>query len=100
MIINDNGRLYESEEMLAIAVKSKGELTSYERDVHREFSRLVYSRYVQIRSNTSDNQCHKLSPEEVEKRINMEDICRTYGYSKKESLFYINYARKFIRIIQ
>lgn len=99
MIINDNGRTYDSEFILTVANKDKSERNSYERDQLREFARLAYLRYTNIRSITSGNRCKKIKPEQVLEQLDVNKIQQHYDWSKEEIIFYIKFAKDYISIV-
>lgn len=98
MIISDHGRVYDSEEMQMIASKAKEERDSYERDIHNEFVRLVYLRYVNIRSIISNNMCRKMQPQQVLEELDAEKIKQYYNWTTEEVVFYVKFAKKYISI--
>lgn len=99
MIINDNSNHYDTEEMIKIAQMNKEDRNSIQRDLLNYFSRLVYLRYVNIRSLTSGNKCQKMLPTEVQEKVKPEWIRKYYPYSDQEIDFYISFAEKYLKIV-
>ncbi|EGO2798148.1 hypothetical protein ACSSIR_001377 [Enterococcus faecalis] len=98
MLIEDNGRSYNTEEMLIIA--SKKDRDSIERDIYSSFKRLAYLRYTQVRDVVNDNRCHKLKPSDVKERLDVEKVQKYFDYSREEIFFYIQFATDYLRIVQ
>ncbi|EOH96376.1 hypothetical protein [Enterococcus pallens] len=99
MIIVDGSDSYETEQMIDIAETPKDQRDSIQRDLINYFSRLAYLRYVNIRTLTSINKCEKMTPDEVRERLNIDRIKKYYSYSADEIHFYIDFAKKYIRIV-
>lgn len=85
MILNDNGREYDTEKM-----------DSYSVYTQRLLVRLIYLRYVGIRDLLSDCCCNKVKLVAVRKAIqdekNVNRIKNVFGYTLEEINFYVDYA--------
>lgn len=99
MLIKDNSNTYDSEAMLLIAKKEPSERTSIERDEFNYFCRLVYLRYVNVRSVVSHSKCQKLKPNQVRDQLKPEQVRKYYSFSDDEIHFYIDFAEKYIQIV-
>ncbi|MGX7199212.1 hypothetical protein [Enterococcus nangangensis] len=87
MIINDNGREYDTEKI--------EEYSSYTRNL---IFRLIYLRYVSIRDLLSDSCCNKMRLDAVKKAVleekNIKRIQNVFNYSVDEINFYISFAEE------
>ena len=79
MIINDNGREYDTEKIEEYSFYTQGLI-----------KRLIYVRYVGIRDLLSDNCCSKYKVNQVREALNkdnnVERIKNVFGYSMKGGL--------------
>ncbi|MGH1867189.1 hypothetical protein ABE905_06735 [Enterococcus durans] len=93
MIINDNGREYDTEKI--------EEYSSY---TQRLIKRLIYVRYVGIRDLLSDNCCSKYRVSQVREALtnenNIERIKNVFGYDVEEINYYIDFAEQFIPMVR
>lgn len=93
MIINDNGREYDTEKI--------EEYSSYTQGL---IKRLIYVRYVGIRDLLSDNCCSKYKVNQVREALNkdnnVERIKNIFGYSIEEINYYIDFAEAFIQMVR
>lgn len=93
MILNDNGREYDTEKM-----------DSYSVYTQRLLVRLIYLRYVGIRDLLSDCCCQKVKLVAVRKAIqeekNIDRIKNVFGYTLEEINFYIDYADQNIPMVR
>lgn len=93
MILNDNGREYDTEK-----------IDSYSVYTQRTIRRLIYLRYVGIRDLLSDCCCQKVKLVAVRKAIqeekNIDRVKNVFGYSLEEINFYIDYADQNIPMVR
>lgn len=93
MILNDNGREYDTDK-----------LESYSVYTQRTIRRLIYLRYVGIRDLLSDCCCQKVKLVAVKKAIqeekNVNRIKNVFGYTLEEINFYIDYADQNIPMVR
>lgn len=93
MILNDNGREYDTEK-----------IDSYSVYTQRTIRRLIYLRYVGIRDLLSDCCCQKVKLVAVRKAIqeekNIDRIKNVFGYTLEEINFYIDYADQNIPMVR
>ena len=93
MILNDNGREYDTDK-----------LESYSVYTQRTIRRLIYLRYVGIRDLLSDCCCQKVKLVAVRKAIqeekNVNRIKNVFGYTLEEINFYIDYADENIPMVR
>lgn len=89
MILNDNGREYNTEK-----------ISSYSVYTQRLIVRLIYLRYVGIRDLLSDCCCRKVKLVEIREAIkdekNINRIKETFGYTDEEIIFYVDYTDQHI----
>ncbi|WP_305879160.1 hypothetical protein [Enterococcus faecium] len=89
MIINDNGREYDTEKI--------EEYSSYTQGL---IKRLIYVRYDLL----SDNCCSKYKVNQVREALNkdnnVERIKNVFGYSIEEINYYIDFAEAFIPMVR
>lgn len=93
MILNDNGREYDTEK-----------IDSYSVYTQRTIGRLIYLRYVSIRDLLSPNCCSKMKLLDVKSAIqeekNIDRIKTVFKYSDEEIIFYIDYADENIPMVR
>lgn len=93
MIINDNGREYDTEKI--------EEYSSYTQGL---IKRLIYVRYVGIRDLLSDNCCNKYKVNQLREALNkdnnVERIKKVFGYGIEEINYYIDLAEAFIPMVR
>ncbi|OUK12900.1 hypothetical protein BU183_17695 [Enterococcus faecium] len=93
MIINDNGREYDTEKI--------EEYSSYTQGL---IKRLIYVRYVGIRDLLSDNCCSKYKVNQVREALNKDNnVERIKNGEKKEfnmNSFNIDFAEAFIPMVR
>lgn len=93
MIINDNGREYDTEKI--------EEYSSYTQGL---IKRLIYVRYVGIRDLLSDNCCNKYKVNQLREALNkdnnVERIKKVFGYGIEEINYYIDFAEAFIPMVR
>lgn len=100
MIINDNGRTYRVEELLAHAEGKK----PMDEAVCSEAFRLIYLRYTYIRQLLSANCCQQPMLGQVKQALvdeaQRKRVMNVYGYSSEEIDFYISFTERFNRMVR
>ena len=93
MILNDNGREYDTDKV-----------DTYSAYTQRLIARLIYLRYVAIRDLLSPNCCNKFRLSDVRTAVkeekNINRIKKVFEYSDDEINFYIDYADQNIPMVR
>ena len=95
MIINDNGREYDTEYLERVAMIESEDRTSVERDIFNAGARFIYYRYTQIRDIINRNKCNNLTIEKVKQLLDVDRVQMFLPISEEE----INYTISLLKDI-
>ncbi|WP_018764109.1 hypothetical protein [Bacillus sp. 105MF] len=98
MIINDNGREYDTDYLERVVLKEPEERTSVERDIFNAGARFIYYRYTQIRDIVNRNRCNNLTIDKVKKLLDINRIQMFLPITEEEIHYIISFVEQNITI--
>ncbi|KEK25706.1 hypothetical protein [Bacillus gaemokensis] len=98
MIINDNGREYDTDYLERVWLKVPGERTSVERDIFNAGARFIYYRYTQIRDIVNRNRCNNLTIDKVKRLLDINRVQMFLPITEEEINYIISFIEQNIQI--
>ncbi|EJS59723.1 hypothetical protein COK09_06485 [Bacillus cereus] len=98
MIINDNGREYDTDYLERVAMLETGDRTSVERDIFNAGARFIYYRYTQIRDIINRNRCNNLTINKVKQLLDIDRVQMFLPITKEEIHYIISFVERYIQI--
>ncbi|PFK16610.1 hypothetical protein [Bacillus cereus] len=98
MIINDNGRKYDTDYLERVARTEAEDRTSVERDIFNAGARFIYYRYTQIRDIMNRNRCNNLTIEKVKQLLDINRVQMFLSITEEEIHYIISFVERYIKI--
>ncbi|PEX97793.1 hypothetical protein CN465_06140 [Bacillus cereus] len=98
MIINDNGREYDTDYLERVARLEVGDRTSVERDIFNAGARFIYYRYTQIRDIINRNRCNNLTINKVKQLLDIDRVQMFLPITEEEINYIISFVGRYIQI--
>ncbi|MEK0220884.1 hypothetical protein [Bacillus proteolyticus] len=98
MIINDNGREYDTDYLERVAMLEPENRTSVERDIFNAGARFIYYRYTQIRDIINRNRCNNLTINKVKQLLDIDRVQMFFPITEKEIHYIISFVERYMQI--
>ncbi|PEX45042.1 hypothetical protein COJ42_14095 [Bacillus cereus] len=98
MIINDNGREYDTDYLERVAMSEPEDRTSVERDIFNAGARFIYYRYTQIRDIINRNRCNNLTINKVKQLLDIDRVQMFLSITEEEIHYIISFVERYIQI--
>ncbi|MGH0950527.1 hypothetical protein [Bacillus mycoides] len=98
MIINDNGREYDTDYLERVAMKESEERTSVERDIFNAGARFIYYRFTQVRDIINRNRCNNLTMDKVKQLLNIDRVQMFLPITEEEIHYMISFVERYIQV--
>ncbi|MCQ6530760.1 hypothetical protein [Bacillus mycoides] len=98
MIINDNGREYDTDYLERVALTEPDNRTSVERDIFNAGARFIYYRYTQIRDIMNRNRCKNITIHKVKQLLDTDRVQMFLPITEEEIHYMISFVERYIRV--
>ncbi|PFP88679.1 hypothetical protein COK02_18325 [Bacillus cereus] len=98
MIINDNGREYDTDYLERVAATEPIDRTSVERDIFNAGARFIYYRYTQVRDIINRNRCNNLTIDKVKQLLDIDRVQMFLSITEEEIHYIISFVERYIQV--